>query len=107
MSDPELLPIALGLVQQTRTGRRQLALAGILRAAPTPLPRAELIPQVEAEIEAGCYGRHPAPTLWGDVQALKRAGLPIRYSRAAGRTGYYLASPEQELRRWAAHMNDP
>jgi hypothetical protein len=95
---------ALALVQQTRTGRRQLALAGILRTAPAPLPREELIRRVEAEVGAGCYGRRPAPTLWSDVQALKRAGLPIRYSRAAGRTGYYLPSPEEELQRWATRM---
>lgn len=57
--------------------------------------------EIEARAGRGCYGTQPAYTLQTDIHALKQAGLPVRYSRAPGRSGYYLPNPEVEARRRA------
>jgi hypothetical protein len=91
----DLAPIAHRLLQQTRSGQRQLTTAAILAQAHEPLDRHTLMQQVEEAIGRPCYGTRPEHTLWADVRALKWAGLPIRYTRAARHPGYYLLTPEQ------------
>jgi hypothetical protein len=91
----DLAPIAHRLLQQTRSGQRQLTTAAVLAHAREPLDRQTLMQRVEAALGRPCYGTRPEHTLWADVRALKRAGLPIRYTRAARRPGYYLLTQEQ------------
>ena len=98
---PEFGSLAVGLLQQTRVGRRQWTTAQILTAALAPLAPARLMAEVEARAGWGCYGTQPAYTLQADIHALKQAGLPIRYSRAPDQSGYYLPNPEAEARRRA------
>jgi hypothetical protein len=100
LPDPESL--AVGLLQQTRVGRRQWTTAQVLAAAPVPVPPARLMAEVAARAGRGCYGTKPAYTLQADIHALKQAGLPVRYSRAQGRSGYYLPDAAAGARRRAA-----
>jgi hypothetical protein len=99
---PESDSLAVGLLRQTRVGRRQWAAAQALAAAPAPLPAARLIAEVESRAGRGCYGAQPAYTLQTDIRALKQAGAPVRYSRAPGHAGYYLPDADAEARRRAA-----
>src|SRR5215207_7177411 len=91
----DLSHVAQHLVRQTRVGRRQFTTATILAGAAEPLDRQALMQQVQNAVGINCYGSKPEYTLWADIQALKQAGLPIRYTRAAPRTGYYLPTAEQ------------
>lgn len=95
---------AARLLDQTRRGRRQWATAQVLTRAPGPLAAAPLIAAVEARAGRGCYSTRPAYTLHADLQALRAAGVPVRYSRAAGLAGYYLPDPTTEARRQAARL---
>jgi hypothetical protein len=99
---PESESLAVGLLRQTRVGRRQWTTAQVLAAAAAPLPPTQLMAEVEARTWRGCYGTQPAYTLQADIHALKQAGLPVRYSRAQGRSGYYLPDAAAEARRRAA-----
>lgn len=91
----DLSQVAQHLVRQTHVGQRQFATATILAGAPEPLDRQALMQRVQNAIGINCYGSKPEYTLWADIQALKQAGLPIRYTRAAPRAGYYLPTAEQ------------
>ena len=104
MEPIDLTQAALGIAQQTRVGRRQLATAQVLAATPHPLAVPALLHLVEAALGRRCYGRQPVPTLWGDLQVLKRAGLPIRYSRKPGACGYYIAQSQPEAAARAAQL---
>ena len=100
----DLAPVAQHLVRQTHVGQRQLATATILAGAQHPLGRQALMQRVQDAVGMECYGNKPEYTLWGDIQALKRAGLPIRYTRAAPRAGYYLPTAEQTAAEAAARL---
>jgi hypothetical protein len=100
----DLAPIAQQLLLQTRRGQRQLATATVLAEASEPLDRLTLLRRVAAALGQRCYGARAEHTLWADVQALKQAGLPIRYTRAAARSGYYLLTPEQVIHRDATRL---
>ena len=100
----DLAPIAQHLLQQTRSGQRQLTTAELLTQAREPLDRQALIQRVETTLGRPCYGIRPEHTLWADVRALKRAGLPIRYTRAARRPGYYVLTQEQIIERDARRL---
>ncbi len=104
MRQLDLGGIALHLLRETRAGRRQIATAEALGEAEAPLGRAALISAVEANAGAGCYGARPEATLWADIRSLKRAGLPVRYSRQKGQAGYYLPSREQEAKEEGARL---
>jgi hypothetical protein len=95
---------AARLLRQTRVGARQWATAQVLAAALAPLSPGRLIAAVEAHAGRGCYGTQPGYTLQADIRALKRAGLPVRYSRAPGRDGYYLPDAAAETRRRAQRL---
>jgi hypothetical protein len=58
--------------------------------------------EVAARAGRGCYGNQPIYTLQADIHALKQAGLPVRYSRTLGRSGYYLPDAAADARRRAA-----
>ena len=98
---PESAALAVGLLRQTRVGRRQWATVQILTGAPAPLAATRLLAEVAARIGRDCYGTQPAYTLQADIHVLKQAGLPLRYSRAPGRSGYYLPNTPAEARRRA------
>ncbi len=100
----DLSQVARHLVGQTRAGQRQFATAQVLTTAETPLDRAALMGRVEAAVGKGCYGARPEPTVWADIQALKQAGLPIRYRRAAPDPGYYVTTAAQEATATAARL---
>jgi len=101
---PELDSLAVGLLRQTRVGLRQWTTAQVLAATAAPLVPARLMAEVEARAGRGCYGTQPAYTLQADIHALKQAGLPVRYSRAPARNGYYLPDAAAEARRRAQIM---
>jgi hypothetical protein len=100
----DLAPIAQHLLQQTHSGQRQLTTATVLAQVHDPLDRQTLMQRVEAVLGRPCYGTRPEHTLWADVRALKRAGLPIRYTRAARHPGYYLLTQEQVAQQHATRL---
>ncbi len=100
----DLSQVARYLVQQTQAGQRQFATATVLAAAGGPLDRAALIARVRAAVGPGCYGTRPEHIVWGDIQVLKRAGLPIRYTRAAPQPGYYVPTAAQQAAGDAARL---
>ena len=100
----DLAQVAQHLVRQTHVGQRQFATATILSGAGEPLDRQALMQRVQTAVGSECYGGKPEYTLWADIQALKQAGLPIRYTRAAAHPGYYLPTAEQTAAEAAAHL---
>lgn len=100
----DLSQVARYLVQQTQAGQRQFATATVLAEAEAPLDRPALIARVTEAVGPGCYSTRPEHIVWADIQVLKRAGLPVRYTRAAPRAGYYVPTAAQQATGDAARL---
>jgi hypothetical protein len=88
--DPHILWLLLShQAAQNPALRRQLTILDVLtRRGFTPWKT--LVETVESEVGAGCYGKSPQARLWGDLRALRAAGIGIGYSRRKGMEGYFL-----------------
>jgi len=90
MDNPFLLRRLLDLAAATSPAlRRRIALAEVL-AARGLTEREPLIRAVEERVGTGVFGASPHAALWGDLRALRGAGIPIGYSRLRGASGYFL-----------------
>jgi hypothetical protein len=82
--------IADAAAREVVTARRA-ALLGVIWQE-SHVSRAGLIARVEALVGAGCFGTDAAAAFGRDIRALKgmvaAAGLELRFSRRAGRSGY-------------------
>lgn len=71
---------------------RRGALVDVL-ADGRPHTREDIWARVVAEVGESCWGKRPNEALLRDLNALRRGGIQIAYSRAPGLRGYYLAYP--------------
>jgi hypothetical protein len=81
-----------GHMRQDRVTARRAAIMEILSDG-KPHRRESMWETVNQALGCHCWGKRPDETLLRDLNALRRSGLQIAYSRRPGTEGYYLAYP--------------
>jgi len=84
-----------GHMRLDKIAARRGALVDLL-ADGRPHPREEIWETIAAQLGENCWGKVPQEALARDLQALRRGGIRIAYSRRPQTTGYYLQHPPLE-----------